>query len=239
MKGFHVFFDLDRTLWDFERNSKQALLTLHSELGVIELIPNFYDFLNTYQRINNDLWIDYGKKKISKEALRIERFKQTLQKFNVFDLDLAERLNQGYIEISPNLTHTFPGALEVLKELKKSEYKIHIITNGFKEVQYHKIDNCGFSPYLDVILCSEDVGVNKPHPDIFHYALTKAIAKPEKSVMIGDDLHVDYHGALQAGLHAILFDPQQVRRKRNQDFHVADLRDIPKILPFVFKGIGI
>ncbi|MBI1837707.1 MAG: noncanonical pyrimidine nucleotidase, YjjG family [Flavobacteriia bacterium] len=231
----HIFFDLDRTLWDFEKNSQQALRILYTELDLNQKIANFYDFFHAYKRINNDLWIAYGKKKITKEELRTTRFRLTLAKFEIFDELLNEKLNHGYIEISPNQTHIFPHAIETLTYLKKQGFNMHIITNGFKEVQYRKLKNCGFEPFFDVIICSEEVGVNKPAPEVFHYALKQANALAENSVMIGDDLHVDYYGAQNAGLKAILFDPDKIRRQRKGDFHVQYLNQIPVILPWVFK----
>lgn len=231
----HLFFDLDRTLWDFEKNSKQALRILYDELELGNYIGNFYDFLHAYKNINNELWVAYGKKKITKDELRTWRFERTLAKFEVTDSILTEKLNNGYIEISPNQTNIFPHAIETLTYLKKEGYNMHIITNGFKEVQYRKLKNCGFEPFFDIVICSEEVGMNKPAPEVFHHALKRANATTEQSVMIGDDLHVDFYGAQNAGLKAILFDPEKVRRQRRGDFHVQYLNQIPVILPWVFK----
>ena len=232
----HLFFDLDRTLWDFEKNSQQALRILFQELALDQKINNFYDFYNSYKRINNDLWVAYGKKKITKDELRSTRFQKTLERFEIFDLKLTEDLNNGYIEISPNQINCFPNALSTIQYLKKEGYNLHIITNGFKEVQYRKLKNCGFEPYFDLVLCSEEVGFSKPAPQVFHHALKIAEAKSNDSVMIGDDLIVDYHGALNAGLRAILFDPSNVRRQRKGDFHIQSLDQIPEVLPWVFRG---
>ena len=231
----HLFFDLDRTLWDFEKNSQQALKILFSDFELNNKIKNFYDFLHAYKHINNDLWVAYGKKKITKEELRNLRFERVLAKFDIIDSKLTEELNNGYIEISPNQTNIFPHAIETLTYLQKLGYNMHIITNGFKEVQYRKLKNCGFEPFFDVIVCSEEVGVNKPEAAVFHYAMQRANAQISKSVMIGDDLQVDFHGALNAGMKAILFDPQKHRRQRKGDFHVQYLNQIPVVLPWVFR----
>ncbi len=234
---FHLFFDLDRTLWDFDKNSQVALKILHKELDLQSKGINFYDFFHKYKRINAELWVEYGKGKITKEELRTTRFEKCLIKFGVVDDELNQKLNDGYIEISPNQTHVFPHSHETIKELKNDEYNLHIITNGFKEVQYRKLDNCGFSTYFDVILCSEEVGKNKPAPDVFHAAMEKAGADPKNSVMIGDDLHVDYLGALNAGMKAILFDPEKNHRTRKDDHHIQSLKQIPEILPWVFREV--
>ncbi len=232
----HLFFDLDRTLWDFEKNSQQALRILYADLKLADKIPNFNDFYFKYKNINNDLWVLYGKGKLSKEQLRTTRFEKTLHKFGIIDQSLNLALNEGYIEISPNQTHVFPNALETIKTLKKDGYNLHIITNGFKEVQYRKLKNCGFEPFLDVIVCSEDVGKNKPAPEVFHYAMQKAGASPSKSVMIGDDQRVDIVGASNVGMHTILFDPAKKHRKACSDYLINSLEQIPDILPWVFRS---
>jgi putative hydrolase of the HAD superfamily len=112
---------------------------------------------------------------------------------------------------------------------------MHIITNGFKEVQYIKLENCGLASFFDVIVCSEDVGKNKPSADIFHFALNKANAKSRSSVMIGDDPEVDVYGALNAGMKGILFDPFNQHAGYSEVPRIDALSKIPEILPWVFK----
>ena len=232
----HLFFDLDRTLWDFEKNSQQALRILYSELGLKESIPNFYDFYNKYKNVNTDLWVLYGRGKLSKEQLRTTRFEKTLHKFGIVDDELNLKLNEGYIELSPNQTNIFPYAIETLTDLKNDGFNMHIITNGFKEVQFRKLKNCGFEDFFDIIVCSEEVGKNKPAPEVFQYAMKKANAIPTNSVMIGDDLRVDIIGGANAGMHTILFDPNKKYRKHCSDYQIKSLNKIPEILPWIFRG---
>lgn len=231
----HVFFDLDRTLWDFEKNSQQALKILYNELQLKDKIHNFYDFYHKYKNINSDLWILYGKGKITKEQLRISRFEKTLNKFGIIDEKLTIALNNGYIDISPNQTNVFPKAIETLSSLKKDGFKLHIITNGFKEVQYRKIENCGFTSFFEVIVCSEEVGKNKPSIEVFQHAMKLAQTNGTNSVMIGDDLHVDIIGASNAGMHSILFNPTKKYKKYTSGYQISSLDQIPGILPWVFR----
>jgi putative hydrolase of the HAD superfamily len=231
----HLFFDLDRTLWDFEKNSQQALRILYSELKMQDRIGNFYDFYHKYKNINSDLWVAYGRGKITKDELRNTRFEKTLHKFGIVDEELNQLLNNGYIDISPNQTNIFPFAIETLTELKEDGFNLHIITNGFKEVQHRKLKNCGFDAFFDVIVCSEEIGKNKPAPEVFHHAMQKAGAIPSKSVMIGDDFQVDIIGANNAGMKSILFDPEDRHRRRKGDYHIKSLDEIPGILPWVFR----
>lgn len=226
MRFKHLFFDLDRTLWDFEANSRSALQHIFHEYKLHLHFEEFDKFHRTYLRVNNELWKKYGKKKITKEQLRDTRFLKTLQQHSIFDEALAKEISNAYIELSPKQTLLFPGAIETLQELKKRGYILHIITNGFKEVQYIKLDASGLSPFFDVIVCSEHIGFNKPDKRIFYHALELADAKAEESAMIGDDLEVDILGANQVGMEAILFDPH--KRHKSKAFKV--IHDLEELL---------
>ena len=141
-----------------------------------------------------------------------------------------QRLSDAYVQISPRQTALFPKAIETLETLHKMGFKLHIITNGFQEVQFVKLENCGLRAFFDVVVCSEFVGKNKPDLAIFKYALNQAGAKAEKSVMIGDDYHVDVAGALRAGMKALWFDPS-AKNQYNYDNCISELSAIPDLLP--------
>ena len=202
MKIKHIFFDLDHTLWDFEANSNIAFETIFKKYDVgIDL----QRFLNYYQGINQNYWRLYRNDKITKEELRVGRLRDTFVKINQkFDYELIDNLSVEYIAVLPNNNLLFDGTYEILDHLFP-KYKLHIITNGFSEVQYKKIDNSGLSKYFDKIITSEDAGVKKPNPKIFKYALEKANATSSESIMIGDNWEADIMGALDNGLDAIYF----------------------------------
>lgn len=222
----HIFFDLDRTLWDFDKNSEFAIKQILKEEKLENLLNGFDDFHAVYKEENARLWREYGAGKLTKEILRFERFRAALTHFGIDDLSLSKRIGESYIELSPRQTQLFPNAKETLQELKSIGFKMHIITNGFSEVQYIKLENCGLIQYFDVIVCSEVVGQNKPHPLIFRHALKEANAMNTNSLMVGDDHHADIHGAIQSGLQAILFDPFD-HQSSSYDFIVKDLNEIP------------
>lgn len=231
----HLFFDLDRTLWDFEKNSELALHELFHSLGLDDNIPDFEHFHQVYKAKNAELWKLYGIGKMKKEELRISRFQITLESFGVNDPSTILQMSDGYVEISPRQTALFPGAIETLKILQKEGYPMHIITNGFKEVQYIKLENSGLAPFFDVVICSEELGKNKPSPDIFHFALNKAGASSKESAMIGDDPEVDVYGALNAGMKGILFDPFDENKRFSDVPRISALSEIPELLPWIFK----
>jgi len=202
MKINHIFFDLDHTLWDFEANSNIAFETIFKKYDVgIDL----QKFLSYYQGINQNYWRLYRNEKITKEELRVGRLRDTFVKIkHSFDNELIDNLSIDYIEVLPNNNQLFEGAHEILEHLQP-KYKLHIITNGFNEVQYKKLDNSGLSKYFDKIITSEDAGVKKPNPIIFKYALEQAQATSKESMMIGDNWEADIMGAIDNGLDAIYF----------------------------------
>lgn len=202
----HIFFDLDRTLWDFDENSKQTLIELHQRY-LSETEIHFDSFFACYQEINHRLWDQYNKHTITKEELRKLRFKNTLQFFNINDVALASQLEKEYIDTTPNRTKLIDGAEEVLDYLS-SKFRLHIITNGFNEVQHHKIKHSGIANYFDVIITSDTAGINKPNPNLFIHSLNRASAVPENSLMIGDDLQNDVLPALSINMQAVWYNPE-------------------------------
>ena len=113
-------------------------------------------------------------------------------------------LSEQYINHLSSYNNLFPNTLEVLEYLKP-KYRLHIITNGFQEIQDKKLKNSGIYPFFDEVINSEMAGVKKPNPIIFELALKKAKVEPEKSIMIGDSLEADVLGAKGVGLHALHF----------------------------------
>ena len=88
-------------------------------------------------------------------------------------------------------------------------YNLHIITNGFEQVQNLKIKNSGLKTFFDFIFTADQVGFKKPHPQIFKEALNQTKADPKKALMIGDSLEADILGALTQGMNAIHFNSHQ------------------------------
>lgn len=231
----HIFFDLDRTLWDFDNNSKRALEQLFFKHNIDGIAKSFESFHKTYVNVNAKLWNQYGKGKITKDTLRSKRFEDTLKHYQIFDKDLAVIIGEEYIQISPYQTTLFPNAHNVLQELVHTGYKLHIITNGFKEVQYIKLNQSKLTQYFDIIVCSDELGVNKPDPHVFEHAAEKANADLKKSIMIGDDYQVDVIGAEQVGMRGVLFNPTKKYKPETHEFQIENLREFPALLPWIEK----
>ena len=206
MKNFkHLFFDLDRTLWDFEKNSYEELTLIYDRNNLHQRgISLKEEFIKVYKGINDECWNLYRNNQMSKEVLRSERFNRTLFYFGITDHLLSEEIGNQYVENSPNRTALIDGTIELLDYLNE-KYQMHIITNGFEEVQFKKLKNSGLINYFNKVITSEAAGFKKPNPIIFEYALKKASAKVSESVMIGDDLLADITGGIDAGIECIYF----------------------------------
>lgn len=232
----HLFFDLDHTLWDFEKNSEVALNQLYEQYKLGDHIRSFRTFLTTYRKINGHLWNEYSSGKITKEQLRINRFIETLYEFNIRDKQLASDLCEGYITSSPYQTNLFPGTIETLENLKNEGFELHIITNGFKEIQHIKLGKSKIDHFFDLVLCSEEVGKAKPAKEVFTTALERTKAKANESLMIGDNYKADILGAARAQISGILFDPHRYYKENTHDWQIQELSEIPELLPWIQKS---
>jgi putative hydrolase of the HAD superfamily len=200
----HIFFDLDHTLWDFEKNSQLAFARIFDAN-----YPHIHldDFIAAYMPINKACWQLYQVDQMSHDELRYQRLKQSFDALAVAISD--HEINQiatDYIHYLPDFNHLFDDAHEVLRYLQ-SNYHLHIITNGFAEVQYRKMHQSNLTPYFKTITNSELAGAKKPNPIIFEHALQVASATKSNSVMIGDSLDADVLGALDFGMQAVFFNP--------------------------------
>jgi putative hydrolase of the HAD superfamily len=200
----HIFFDLDHTLWDTNTNAKESLKELHEEIKIQGNFSVSFDlFYSTYEKHNNLLWKKYAKHEVTKEDVRINRFKFTLEELNIFDDTINEFFASHFVNRTPLKKNLIDGAIELMDSVK-DRFTLSIITNGFKEVQYIKMEESGLRKYFEHIFISEEVGHNKPSPDIFNHAINKSgAALAENCLMIGDSLEADIYGALSAGMKAI------------------------------------
>lgn len=206
----HLFFDLDNTLYDFNTNAYIAMKEAFINLGLYERLPSFDDFFSQYEKINEELWSLYREKNISKDNLRIERFKRSLDIFNITPQMLYTDIDNLYLRIMSTQTNLFPETKEILEELKKRNYKLHIITNGFQEVQKDKINNTGLSQFITNVFISEEIKSPKPSREIFEWSVKSSNAKKKESLMIGDSWESDIIGAKKFGIDQVFFNPDKV-----------------------------
>ncbi|MEM9143131.1 MAG: YjjG family noncanonical pyrimidine nucleotidase [Bacteroidota bacterium] len=210
LKGVtQVFFDLDHTLWDFERNSA---LTFEKIFQETDIPVDITDFLEVYVPANRAFWKLYREGKITKDRLRYERLSTVFDTLgHPLPKTTIDTLSESYINHLSGYTHLFPNTVAILEYLKP-RYGLHIITNGFGEIQERKLRNSHISTYFEQVINSELAGVKKPDPRIFRMALERTGIEPKQGVMIGDDLEADVLGARAVGLHALHFIPNGGRR---------------------------
>ena len=226
----HIFIDLDKTIWDFESNSKATFSEIFTKHKLETIGVSGLDrFTEVYRKINDMLWALYRENKIKKEVLNIRRFELTLLEFGIDDLILATHISEDYVTLSPQKKILFPYSHEALKYLK-TKYSLHIITNGFEELQQQKLDNCNLRKYFTTVTTSEEAGVKKPESLIFKLALQKAGAGISESLMIGDDLEVDVAGAKGIGMDTLFFNPGRTEHTGDPDHEVHSWLEVMKIL---------
>ena len=226
----HIFFDLDRTLWDFDAAAEVAFERIYEKYNLKSLgIPSAHEFHEVYHPLNEQLWVLYREDKITKDYLNRTRFMQPLAHYGIHDTALADHLSEDYVYWSPRIVRLVPGTMELLDYLKP-KYHLHLITNGFQEVQHTKLSGSGLEPYFETLTVSEEVGVKKPNPEIFLYALRKANASPVESLMIGDEMAVDIDGARAAGIDQIFYNASGKTVVGERTFEVHNLLEIKKII---------
>ena len=220
-----IFFDLDHTLWDFDANSVLAFDKIFKEQHPT---IDTYQFVEVYAPINQACWKLYQVDKMTHEELRYQRLKQSFDalRYKISD-EAIDKIAHDYIVFLPDNNQLFEGALEVLDYLS-SKYNLHIITNGFAEVQYKKIVNSGLEGYFKTVTNSEMAGVKKPHRNIFEFALSLAKVDKQNALMIGDCIDADVRGAIEFGMEAILFDEKNTHTTATftRINHLKELKNI-------------
>jgi len=226
----HIFFDLDHTLWDFERSAEETKRELFETLDLkARGIESYETFRENYVAINLALWALYREDKIGKEDLNFRRFYDTLCKMGIDDRSLGEAMASGFIEGISSKTFLFPYAKETLEYLYL-KYPLHIITNGFEEVQYRKLKNSGMDRYFTSVITSEEAGSKKPDAEIFYFSLRKTGALAHESLMIGDDLEVDMAGARQLGIDQLYVNHEKKEHNDPVTMEVFSLDEIMALL---------
>ncbi len=231
MKDYQsLFFDLDHTIWDFEKNASETLDELFHEYNLPSMgITNSKEFIKTYLKFNDLLWVQYRQGLLDQNTLRVKRFYQTFQEFGILDLKLSKAFGNSYIKLCPRKSHLFPQAKEVLEYLRP-DYKLFLITNGFRDIQEMKLKNSGLETFFDEMITSEMVGVKKPHHRIFQYALRKTNSMKKNALMIGDDLTADMGGAIASGWDCVFFNPKKKEHKAPVTYEIHHLNELTTIL---------
>jgi len=230
MKYKHLFFDLDHTLWDFDANAKETLIEVYAQFDLEKrgVVP-FEDFYELYKIHNQILWDRYHKGFVSAEDLKWKRMYRTLLDFKIGDEAMARQMSEKFLEILPTKKLLFPHTTEVLDYLANKNYQLNLITNGFEKTQWRKLNNSGLDIYFTHVVTSEGSNSVKPQKEIFEYALNKAGAQLNQSIMLGDNLEADIQGAMNAGMDNIFVNHLHTTTTLRPTYTVNNLRELKTI----------
>lgn len=225
----HLFFDLDHTLWDFERNTSDAIQEIYSIFNFGRwTFFTFEDFMKIFQEVNDYLWDKFNHGLIDRMELRNSRFKMILEKLGVNEHEIPEGIGEKYLELAPVKSKVIPFAYEILDYLKPN-YQLHIISNGFDDVQHSKLRASKIHHYFDIIVTSDSSGHRKPQRGIFDFALDQAGASRDNAIMIGDNIDTDIVGAQNAAIDHIFFNPNRIKHSLNVTFEIDCLKQLRNI----------
>lgn len=226
----NIFLDLDDTLWDTKANSKVGMYQTYLHYNLEKVYSDFEAYYSLYDNKNMELWRLYHYHKITKQELIRDRFLHLIQPLGLGGEELALRMNRDFLQYTVRQTQLIDGTIPLLDYLRP-KYSLYMITNGFREVQNMKMINSNILHYFDRVIVSEDAGVNKPHPDIFHYALKSTNSRKKESIMVGDNLDTDIKGAYNIGMDQIYFENNNLMEiDFEPTYRVQSLRDIFRIL---------
>lgn len=228
MKGIkHVFFDLDHTLWDYDRSAHETLSEIYQQLGVAQSGVTIKKFVNTFYDVNNKLWGKYNDGLIDREYIKTERFNEVFRTSGV-DVARSNEASAYFLKNCSSKPYLMEDALTALHYLS-NKYALHIITNGFLDAQNRKLDNSGIQKFFKVMVTSECIDSRKPSPEIFEYSLKEANAQKSESIMIGDNARTDIQGAKDFGIKTIFYDPSGLK-KSLADFTIQSHMELLKLL---------
>ena len=226
----NLFIDLDDTIYDFSSASREAFMETYELLHYDRFFDSFNHYYSIYEPYNLELWHIYGEGKITKEELNKRCYSYPLEVVGIKDQELADTFCREALGRIPTKNRLIDGAIELLEYLRP-KYNMYILSNGFKELQSHKMRTAGIDKYFDALILSEDIGVNKPNRELYEYALEKTGSKLEESIMIGDMFETDIVGAANIGMKQIYFNP---KKKESHTFAptymVTELLQIKDIL---------
>lgn len=226
----HIFFDLDHTLWDFEKNSLDTLSELYQKHELIKLGSFCVDrFIEQFQEVNSRLWMQNDEGKLDRESLRRLRFRMVCQQLGLDNEEIASRIGEDYLALCPTKTALLPYALDILRYLDQ-HYSLYILTNGFSDVQAIKLDSAGILPFFQGIFTAEDLKVGKPHKAYFTQVMQQIDAQPGQCLMIGDNLKTDILGAQNAGIDHVYYNPNKRRYHMQVQHEIHCLSQLREML---------
>ena len=226
----NLFFDLDDTLWAFSLNARDTFEEMYHKYDYDRFFRSFQHFYTLYQHRNVELWEEYGRGQVSKEELNRQRFLYPLEAVGAGDAALAEAFSDDFFSVIPTKSRLMPHAYEVLEYLAE-KYNLYILSNGFRELQSRKMRSAGVDGYFRKVILSEDLGVLKPWPEIFNFALSATQSELRESLMIGDSWEADITGAHGVGMHQAFYNvTERTTFPFLPTYHIHSLKELMDLL---------
>lgn len=226
----HLFFDLDHTLWDFDRNSAECIAEIYDTFRLAEVgIPSAEVFSQHFIAINRQLWADFDKNLIEHSYIRKHRFPMVLRALGIDESAIEADLNAEYLKLLPRKAHLLDAARDTLEYLN-GRYVMHIITNGFAEIQAVKMSSSAIDHYFTHVITSETANAKKPDPRVFQYALAVSGTTVAESIMIGDNYEADILGAKSVGLDTLFYNPQGLVVEDKPTYDIRHWNELTAIL---------
>ncbi|WP_225743275.1 YjjG family noncanonical pyrimidine nucleotidase [Marinilactibacillus sp. Marseille-P9653] len=224
----NMIFDLDDTILDFKKGAQEGLEKILNQYPVPDV--RFGEWLEVFNAVNRDVWREIEAGGSPKEWLDT-RFEKTYQKFNIKQDGVY--LENTYRSFLDENFHLIEGAEVSLTHLKEQGYKLIAGTNGQSSTQRKRLKGTGLDRVFDEVIISDEIGVAKPDPRFFKELFDQnAEITPENTVMIGDSLHSDIQGAINAGMTSIWFNPLKLDNQTNikPDYEVHSYEALEHLL---------
>lgn len=230
MKYKHLFFDLDHTLWDFDRNSAECIAELFDTFRLADLgIESAAEFSRHFIAVNRKLWADYDKNLIEHSYIRQHRFPMVFRALGIDESAVQADLNAEYLKLLPYKPHLLESARDILDYLN-GRYVMHIITNGFAEIQAIKMNSSAIAHYFVNVITSEKANAKKPDPRVFQYAMEISGTTAAESLMIGDNYEADILGAKSVGLDTLFYNPEGIPADDKPTYEIRHWNELRAIL---------
>ncbi|MGL4853316.1 MAG: YjjG family noncanonical pyrimidine nucleotidase [Phocaeicola sp.] len=221
-----LFIDLDDTVLNTSENSHDTFIEMYDKYDYQRYFDSFDHFYTLYLAKNAALWKAYEKLEISKEELNTIRFYHPLQQVGVTDEALATRFRTDYLTQVALKKKVMPHAHEALSYLAE-KYDLYILSNGFSGLQERKMKSAGVDSYFKALFLSDEIGIHKPSPGIYHHALQQAEAEANSSLMIGDNWTNDIVGAKEVGMSQLYYNlTAQNELPFEPTFQMKDWREV-------------
>lgn len=226
----NLFFDLDDTLWNCSENARDTFHLMYDKYDYHRFFDSFDQFYTIYHKRNVELWEEYGRGDITKDELNRLRFLHPLEAVGHGDAELARRFSEDFFTVIPTRQKLMPHAREVLEYLRP-RYRLFILSNGFRELQCRKMQSGGIDGFFEKVVLSDDLGLLKPRPELFYFAMSATQSRIRESLMIGDSWANDIIGARGVGMHQVYYNVVgKTDFSFKPTFLITDLRQLMEIL---------